>query len=166
MGAQLVNKPFEAWVKQSSKFESYAKNQYHLKSLARMSEFIEQYQYHKVTIESQLNIRLQYQIECNQKIIESLLKIVILCGKQGLAYHGHRDDQIDFSDMEAELSHNKGNFIELVKFRTETDSNLHNHLKNAPKNATYTSKTIQNQMIDIVAQQIRKEILSEVKQAR
>ena len=38
---QLVTKPFKAWVKQFCKFESHAKNQYHLTSLARMSEFIE-----------------------------------------------------------------------------------------------------------------------------
>ena len=89
-------------------------------------------------------------MECNQKVIESLLKIVIFCGKQGLAYRGHRDDLIDFSDLEIESSHNEGNFIELVKFRAETDSNLYDHLQNAPKNAKYTSKTIQNQLIDIV----------------
>ena len=81
----------------------------HLKSLARMSEFIERYQHPEVAVDSQLNKRLQYQIECNQKVIESLLKIAILCGKQGLAYCRHHDDQIDFSDMEAKSSHNKGN---------------------------------------------------------
>ena len=163
---QLVNKPFTAWVKQSSKFESHAKNQYHLTSLAKMSEFIERYKHPEVAIDTQLNKRLQHQMECNQKVIESLLKIVIFCGKQGLAYRGHRDDLIDFSDLEIESSHNEGNFIELVKFRAETDSNLYDHLQNAPKNAKYTSKTIQNQLIDIVAQQIRMEILSEVKQAK
>ena len=83
-----------------------------------------------------------------------------------MAYRGHRDDLIDFSDLEIEPSHNEGNFIELVKLRAETDSNLYDHLQNAPKNAKYTSKTIQNQLIDIVAQQIRMEILSEVKQAK
>ena len=159
---QLVNKPF----KQFSKFESHAKNQYHLTSLARMSEFIERYKHPEVAVDTQLNKRLQHQMECNQKVIESLLKVVILCGKQGLAYRGHCDDLIDFSDLDVESSHNEGKFIELVKFRAETDSNLHNHLQNAPKNAKYTSKTIQNQLIDIVAQQICKEVLSEVKQAK
>ena len=163
---QLVTKPFKAWVKQFCKFESHAKNQYHLTSLARMSEFIERYKHPEVAVDTQLNKRLQHQMECNQKVIESLFKIIIFCGKQGLAYRGHRDDLINFSDLEVESSHNEGNFIELVKFRAETDSNLHNHLQNAPKNAKYTSKTIQNQLIDIVAQQIRTEILSEVKEAK
>ena len=34
-------------------------------------------------------------MERNQHVIESLLKIVLLCGKQGLAFCGHRDDLID-----------------------------------------------------------------------
>ena len=41
---------------------------------------------------------------------ESLLRIIILCGKQGLALRGHRDHRIYLS---AERS-NEGNFIELV----------------------------------------------------
>ena len=94
-------------VNQFSKFESHAKNQYHLTSLTRMSELIERYKYPEVAVDTQLNKRLQHQMECNQKVIESLLKVVIFCGKQGLAYRGHRDDLIDFSDLEVESSHKK-----------------------------------------------------------
>ena len=86
---------------------------------------------------------------------------------KGLAYRGHCDDQINFSDSEEILySHNEGNFIELVKFRAETDPILFNHLQNTPKNAKYTSKTIQNGLIDVVAEQIHNEILSEIKEAK
>ena len=67
-----------------------------------MSEFLERYKHPEVAVDTQLNKRLQHQIECDQKVIESLVKIVISCGKQGLAYHGHRDDQIDFSGIEVE----------------------------------------------------------------
>ena len=44
----------------------------------------------------------------SQHVIESLLKIVILCGKQGLALRGHRDDWINWTD---EASANDGNFF-------------------------------------------------------
>jgi len=73
----------------------------------------------------------------------------------------HLDDQINFSHSEEIISsHNEGNFIEPVKFRTETDPILFNHLQNVVK---YTSKTIQNELIDVVAMQIHDEILSETK---
>ncbi len=48
----------------------------------------------------------------------------------------------------------------------ETDDVLRTHLQLAPKNARYTSKTIQNELIDIVGKSIRFDILSEVKKAK
>ena len=86
--------------------------------------------------------------------------------KQGLAYRGHRDDKVSFAEQYDQGSHNPGNFIELVRFRAETDPVLAKHLKNAPKNAKYTSKTIQNQMISIVGDHIRSEIIQEIKSAK
>ena len=100
----------------------------------------------------------------NNQVIESLLKIVILCGKQGLALHGHRDDKINWNGAGSEDRYsNEGNFIELVRFCAETDPILHNHLSSAPRNATYTSKTIQNELVSVVGKSIQNEIIEEVK---
>ena len=98
--------------------------------------------------------------------MESLLSIVILCGKQGLALHGRRDDHVFPTKQEEKESENQGNFIELVRFRAQTDDVLRQHLQNVPRNALYTSKTIQNELIDIIGKQIRFGILSKVKQAQ
>ena len=40
----------------------------------------------------------------------------MLCGKQGIALHGHRDDHIAWTDEEELEAENEGNFIELVRF--------------------------------------------------
>ena len=104
-------------------------------------------------------------MEDNQTVVKSLLKIVMLCGKQGLAFRGHHDDKIDCLTA-YDLHQNQGNFIELVRFWAETDEALRRHLEVAPKNARYTSKTIQNELIDTVSKAIRTEILSEVKAAK
>ena len=62
-------------------------------------------------------------------MIVSLFKIVILLGKQGVAFRGHRDDRVVFdSDTEDEVI-NQGNFIEVVHFRAKTDEILAKHLK-------------------------------------
>lgn len=53
-----------------------------------------------------------------------------------------------------------------MRFRAETDPILANHLANSPRNGTYTSKTIQNELISVIGQSIQKEILDEVKEAR
>ena len=102
-------------------------------------------------------------METNQKVIESPLRIVILYGKQGLALCGHRDDKIDWQSVE---SSNEDNFVQLVHFRVETDTILSAYLSKAPKNACYTSKTIQNELLSVVADSIRYSIISEVKSAK
>ncbi len=95
-----------------------------------------------------------------QKIVlndlESLPKIVILCGKQGLA--PSRDDHIDWGESRT----NQGNFIELVRLCAVHDHVLAQHLAQAPRNAQYTSKTIQNALVQLVDQAIRSDILQEV----
>ncbi len=98
-------------------------------------------------------------------MIESLLIIVILCGKQGLALRGHRDHQVNWKDENQRCS-NEGNFIQLVRFRAETDLALADHLDNSPRNATYTSKTIQNELVIVVGSTIQTEIINEVKSAK
>ncbi len=80
--------------------------------------------------------------------------------------HGHRDDHIDWNEGEDETGNNHGNFIELVRFRAETDITLANHFANSPRNARYTSKTIQNELINIIGNTIRNDILAEVKKAK
>ena len=102
-------------------------------------------------------------VERNTKVIESLFKIVIFCGKQGIAFRGHRDDKVDLTSIE---STNDGNFLQLVRFRAENDEILSDYLKRAPRNAKYTSKTIQNELVAIVGDQIQRSIVSEVKVAR
>lgn len=93
-------------------------------------------------------------------MIKSLLECVCFCGKQGLPFRGHRDDYTA-TDYE-----NKGNFIELVQFRAKTDEVLCTHLEKAPRNAIYTSKTVQNEMISLVASTIQDKIIREIKQAK
>ncbi len=75
-------------------------------------------------------------------------------------------DHIVWTEQEGNEAQIHGNFIELVRFRAEIDEVLRTHLQLAPKNACYTSKTIQNELIDIIGKRIRFDILSGVKKAK
>ena len=109
-----------------------------------MREFLHVYEHPSHAIDTRLISQAQEQVEENKQVIVSLFKIVMLLGKQGVAFRGHRDDRVVFdSDTEDEvIASNQGNFIEMVRFRAETDEILAKHLKNGPKNARYTSKSI------------------------
>ena len=161
---QFVTKPFKSWTNMTQKMTSHGKLDYHMTASMRMSEFLATYKHPSQAVNTRLDIQAQKQLEDNQHVLESLFKIVLLLGKQGLAFRGHRDDQVEWQEQ---IDHeNRGNFVEMVKFRAETDEALRKHLQNAPKNAQYTSKTIQNELIHVVGKYIQSEILHEIEVAK
>ena len=152
----FVSKPFSKWTKKSDACRKHASSQYHFDAMARMCEFKDAVNNPKTAIDNILDSERLRSIERNRHVIASLFKVVILCGKQGIALRGHRDDSIDWNAAVGSFSvvnssqnespcSNLGNFIELVRFRAETDHLLAEHLKSAPHNSQYTSKTIQNE---------------------
>ena len=154
----FVTKEFNNWINISQKLDNYSKTDSHKTCLVKMEEYVKRYNDPSKAINSQCSSKTQKQLKDNQSVIESLFKVVLLCGKQGIPLRGHG---IDWNDEEPH--DNQGNFIELIRFRADTDNVLKTHLKNAPKNAIYTSKTIQEQLIFIIGEQIRNEILEEVR---
>ena len=49
----------------------------------------------------------------------------------------------------------------LNQFRAKTDEVLQTHVEMAPRNALYTSKTIQNQMISVVGSVIKNKLIKQ-----
>jgi hypothetical protein len=75
-----------------------------------------------------------------------------LCGKQGIALRGHRDDGRLIKQSETSQKDpisNEGNFRAILRYRAEVDDELRQHLTFSAQNAIYTSKTFQNEIIDI-----------------
>ena len=81
----FVSKPFRAWIKMSEKAGVHSKKDYHLDALSQMVEFVTRYENPSKAIDVMMQTKLQEIVSNNQHVIESLLKVVILCGKQGLA---------------------------------------------------------------------------------
>jgi len=91
-------------------------------------------------------------IERNRGILKSILKVIVLCGRQNIALRGHTEE--------------KSNFMALVNFRAETDLLLAKHLKESPPNARYLSPQIQNEFIELCGDQIRDNIVKECTEAK
>ena len=75
-----------------------------------------------------------------------------MCGKQRIALQGRKQDKINF---DSPATRNKGNFIALVRLLVGTNSCLDQHLRTGPANAKYINKNIQNEILEIAADQIR-----------
>ncbi|KAI6652512.1 52 kDa repressor of the inhibitor of the protein kinase [Oopsacas minuta] len=91
-----------------------ASKKYHRSAMTRMRELLARYRDPCQSVGTMLDTQAQRVMDNNQKVIESLFKIIILCGKQGLAMHGHRDDRVQWE--EEDEGSNKGNFVQLVRF--------------------------------------------------
>lgn len=76
--------------------------------MAVITEFLTCYRNPSRCVYVALSTQLSQIMERNTKAIESLFKIVIFCGKQGLALRGHRDDKVNWQCSE---SVNEGNFF-------------------------------------------------------
>jgi hypothetical protein len=57
---------------------------------------------------------------------------------------------------------NRGNLLEILRWSSQTDSITREILEDTNKNATYLSHHIQNELISIMANQIRSQISEQV----
>ena len=70
----------------------------------------------------------------------------------GDSFRGHRGEKIQFTQ---EPTDNEGNFIAIIRLLAKSNPGLKDHLEHGPQNARYTSKTIQNEVIAVMANLIR-----------
>ncbi|KAK1874902.1 Zinc finger MYM-type protein 1 [Dissostichus eleginoides] len=113
-------------------------------------------------VDLQLNDQLRRETELhnervnkNREILKRLIDCVLFLGKQELSFRGH--------DESAE-SRNRGNYVELLSFLAESNTDLHYHLS-TNKVFTGTSGKIQNDLIYAIAEVFGEEIKMEIKKA-
>ena len=94
---KFVTKPFRSW-KRTDQLTDHAKRGYHLTSMTKMAEFITRYQQPSAAINMQMQVEAKRRMEDNQQVIESLFKVILLCGMHCLALCGHWDDQIEWEE--------------------------------------------------------------------
>lgn len=103
-------------------------------------------------------------INDNREKMKSVFKTVIFCGKQNIVLRGHRDDD---AARESKKIHNAGNFQQLLDFWLDSgDTILADRFQTSAKNATYRSKTIQNEMIGCCSKFISSSFVAEIKKAK
>ncbi|CAF3872350.1 unnamed protein product [Rotaria sp. Silwood2] len=110
----------------------------------------------KSTETTVINVIDKGRIELIRKNRQRLTKIastVLLCSRQLISLRGND---------ESDLSNNRGNFIEILKWSSATDPLVNSILLDSADNASYLSPSIQNELIHLMANQIRKQIAEKV----
>lgn len=131
-------------------------------ALVRADRFMGVMQKEQLNIRCEINQAMADQIASNRQILASIIKTILLCGRQNIALRGHRD-----SAMEKDTFENYGNFWALLQFRVDAgDKILQEHLSTASRNALYTSSTIQNQIMAIICSELQQKIFEKVQKAK
>lgn len=159
---KLLKSPLTNWTSAASRLTKHSLGncEIHNFSMTAMNDFKRMMQRGAVPIDQQLNNIVQQQIARNREILKSLFKTIIFCGKNNIPLRGRRDDD----PTNAALT---GNFQALLEFRVDSgDQTLQQHLDTAPRNATYISKTIQNEMIETVGAHILNDLSQEIRNSK
>lgn len=157
---QFVCSKFNVWSKKSIKFAAHNSKQYHNIAMARMDALKSSMVHSESSIESCIKKINESEIIRNRYVLKCIIEAILFCGRQCISLRGHRDDSTASCDC------NRGNFLALLDYSIKSgNASLAKHLQEAGKNAMYTSKTIQNDLIECIGMHIRGRILKEIKEA-
>ncbi len=77
---KFVLEPFRYWTNTADKATDHAKSEYHRNAMSMMTEFLARYESPSQAVNVLLDSQLRQNVDTNQKVIEALLRIIILCG--------------------------------------------------------------------------------------
>ena len=160
--AVLVNRPFQNLQKAKGKegvLDRHGQQDYHKSSVTECKLFCQAFRQPENHVDTLLNQKRKKTYEDNVHILKSIILAVILCGKQNIPLRGHRDDGTS-------LNSNTGNFLAVLELLATRDDILCKHLENGKKNCRYTSKTIQNQIINVIADYLRNKITRDLTEGK
>ena len=117
-------------------------------------------------VDEMLDWQFKFDVSENRKILRSIIDTIIFLGRQDLALMRHRDDS-QYHPVVGESTGSIINFIELLNYRVRGgDKDLEKHLESYSKNASYISKTIQNELIECYGQIITENLLQDIKKSQ
>lgn len=161
----FVKKGFNNWKKGLERFEKHENLIYHKEANLKADHFMDVMSGKILSIDEQIDkVHHQQRLE-NQEKLKSIIKTIILCGRQCLPLRVHRD--YGMFNVEQEPECNEGNFRALLRARIDSgDINLKQHLETCAKNSMYISWNIQNQIIDACGEIILTKLVNKVNNAK
>ncbi|XP_045169561.1 uncharacterized protein LOC123532237 [Mercenaria mercenaria] len=148
----LVAKPLVDWSNVSRIIGMHKKSPDHNNAMTKADKFMKICQNQEKSVVEFGSNAYRNKVEKNKKALTSIVKTIVLLGKQNIAFRGKTEE--------------KSNFRALINYRAEVDSDLHDHLANSPKHAQYLSPSIQNEFIHICGNQISDSIVHRCQDAR
>ena len=149
---EALGTPFRNYNKSKEKLDSHETKEYHKTSLDRAACARAQLANIERRIDMQINTIAMRNAQAKRAILPYIVDAVLLCTKQQIALRGYLGDQVQFAEPPAL---NEGYCIAILHLLAESNPVLKEHLISGPQNARYTSKTVQNEVIGVIADTIR-----------
>lgn len=153
----FVSTGFKSWNRATESFRVHQGSTCHIQSSKSFSSFMssEEKSIDVLLNQQREDVLTQKQVEKenNRKVMERLIDIVVCLAKSGHSFRGHREKENDL---------NKGLFLSLVDLLKKYDPVMKRHLEEAPRNASYTSNHIQNDLITALHNIILRNIVASV----
>jgi len=146
---------FNNWKNATSKFREHQLTKTHLNSTNSLTEFLHSKPIDIILDENNEQIRSQKEIQRlkNRQIMNRLIDITLCLGIGGRSFRGKNEKDSSF---------NKGLFKDIVTLLSKYDPLLKSHLDSGPKNSSYCSNLIQNDLIlsvsNVIKNQFREKI--------
>ena len=154
---KLISEPYCNWKDAVHDLAKHSTSDYHCNSMTRLDSFSKTYSNSSTRIDVLVADGALLQVKTNREILRSIIKCLEFCGRQGIGLRGHRDDNTCSAS-------NKGNFKACIDLRIDAgDKILEEHFKYGKRNATYDSKTSQNDLLLCMKQYIQNVIIGAVK---
>ena len=160
---------FSTWRKLNPRIPDHEKSPSHR---AHMREYLNLVVrlHHSTTIDAEVQQQMSAEKKRWKAITERIVEVISFLAKQNLAYRGHRGEGISgLSEPGETVSENTGNFLATIRLLAKYDDILAKHLqrgKEKPKSVTYLSNRIQNEIINLLGETVKKNIISEIKDAK
>ena len=146
---------------------SHMNTEYHKTAVTKADQFLYTLENCDMIINKVDDQRMS-QVRENRRRLVPIIKTMLICGRLGIAFrkNTHKNNLQDFN-YNLPLVYEDGNFTALLKFRVDAgDMELKQQLETAGRNATYISKTIQNELISICGSIVAESIIQEIQLAR
>lgn len=169
---RLVREPLKAFddlMGEKGALLVHQRNQYHQRAVEAGKTFLKTFHNPESEVINQVHVQRGAQVKENRERLRPIVKTIIFCGQQNISLRGHRDDGplLNTTNNRYSPVANDGNFRALLRFRIDSgDSTLQHHLETTGANATYISKTVQNQLIEACKEEIQQVILNRVRAAK
>lgn len=157
----FISVGFKNWKKahySDAGFPKHVKCDFHMSAMVMWQEYKQMKNTNSGSVLQLQNEAYATQVNENRYYLKTIAEVLLLTATQNLAQRGHREDIMS-------AGQNPGNFLAVLQLIMKRDKSIASRFSDISSLSRYTSKDIQNEILTVMADMVREQIIEEVKQS-